>query len=85
MKGAIVFALAMFLIMPTTKNLLSGRLGAFGEWLGAWAPLSYLIVALILAAPVAAIRMMATIPKQVEPENPMAKYLRESAPPVDED
>jgi hypothetical protein len=74
----------MFMILPTTKNLLTGRLGSFGEWLGAWAPFSYLIVAVVLAAPIAAIRMMTTIPKYVEPENPMAKYLRESAPPEED-
>ena len=84
MKGAIVFAVVMMLIGPTTRHLLSGRLGAFGDWLGAWAPFSYLIVAVVLAAPIAAIRMMTTIPKYVEPENPMAKYLRESAPPEED-
>jgi hypothetical protein len=81
MKGAIVFAVAMLMIGPTTRALLSGRLGAFGDWLGAWAPFSYLIVALVLAAPIYAIQMMLSWPKPAEPENPMAKYLRESPPP----
>ena len=81
MKGAIVFAVAMLMIGPTTRALLSGRLGAFGDWLGAWAPFSYLIVALVLAAPIYAIQMMLSWPKHVEPENPMAKYVRESPPP----
>lgn len=82
MKGAVIFAIMMLMIGPTTRHLLTGHLGAFGEWLGAWSPISYVIVAVVAAAPIAAMHMMFTWPKHVEPENPMAKYRRE-APPAD--
>jgi cobalamin synthase len=83
MKGAIVFAVVMMLIGPTTRHLLSGRLGAFGDWLGAWSPISYVIVAVVLAAPIAAAQMMLTWPKHVVPESPMAKYRREAPEDVE--
>jgi len=82
-KPTILFTVAMLMLLPATNAVLTGRLGTFGAWLGAWAPFSYLIVALVLAAPVAAIQMMLSWPKHVEPENPMAKYRRESPPDVE--
>jgi hypothetical protein len=83
MKGAIVFAIAMLLIGPTTRHLMANRLGVFGDWLGAWAPFSYVIVAVVAAAPIAAIQMMLTWPKHVVPESPMAKYRREAPEDVE--
>jgi hypothetical protein len=78
MKATIVFAVMFLLIAPTTRTMLTGRLGSFGEWVGAWSPFSYIILAIVVAAPIAAIQLMLTFPKHVEPENPMAKYRRES-------
>jgi len=81
MKGAICFAVMFLLIGPTTRSMLSGRLGAFGEWIGAWSPFSYIILAVVFAAPIAAIQLMLRWPKHVEPENEMKKYLRENPTP----
>jgi uncharacterized membrane protein len=82
MKATIVFVIAMFLLCTGTHAVI-GSLGAFGGWLGAWAPFSYLIMVVVIAAPLAAIRMMLSWPQHVEPESPMAKYRRES--PADGD
>jgi len=82
MKATAVFILAM-LMLCSGAHAMAGRLGAFGEWLGAWAPLSYLIIVAVLAAPAVAIKMMLSWPQHVEPENPMAKYRREPPPDVD--
>ena len=82
MKKIILFAVVILLIGPSTRHMLSSHLGAFGEWIGAWAPFSYILIALVFAAPLVALRMVLTIPKLVVPESPMAKYRRES-PPVD--
>jgi hypothetical protein len=84
MKGAIVFAVMFLLIGPTTRSMLAGRLGSFGVWVNDWAPLSYIILAVVLAAPIAGLQLMLTWPKHVEPENEMKKYLRE-APPAQQD
>jgi hypothetical protein len=84
MKGAIIFAVMFLLIGPTTRNMLAGRLGSLGIWIGEWSPFSYIILAVVLAAPIAAIHLMMTWPKPVEPENEMKKYLRENpAPDID--
>jgi len=82
MKASLVFIVAMLMLCSGARAM-AGSLGAFGAWLGAWAPFSYLIMAVVVAAPIAAIRMMASWPQHVEPENPMAKYRRESPPDVD--
>lgn len=80
MKGAIIFAVMFLLIGPTTRSMLAGRLGAFGVWVNDWSPLSYVILAVVLAAPIAGAQLMLTWPKHVEPESEMKKYLREAAP-----
>lgn len=79
MRNAILFGLMFLVIGPTTRAMLTTRLGAFGDWMGNWAPFSYIIIAVVAAAPVAAIHLMMTWPKHIVPESPMAKYRREAA------
>jgi hypothetical protein len=81
MKGAIIFAVMFLLIGPTTRSMLAGRLGAFGVWVGDWSPFSYIILAIVLAAPIAGMQMMLSWPKHIEPESEMKKYLRENPTP----
>ena len=78
MKGAILFAVMFLLIGPTTRSMMGDRLGGFGQWIGAWSPFSYLILAVVLAAPIYAVQLMLSWPQHVEPENEMKKYLREN-------
>ncbi len=47
------------------------------NWTVAWAPLSYIIIAFLLMAPIASLLIMTRWPKPVEPENPLAKYKHE--------
>jgi hypothetical protein len=81
MKGAIVFGVMFLLIGPTTRSMLGGRLGSFGEWIVAWSPFSYIILAIVLAAPIYGMKLMLSWPKYVEPESEMKKYLRENPTP----
>jgi len=81
-KGASLFALIFILIAPQSRAFLMGVLIKTGENLNAWAPFSYIVLALFLAALFASIYMMKTWPEREEPENPMAKYRREE--PFDE-
>ena len=84
MKGAIIFGVMFLLIGPATRSMLAGRLGVVGTWIGDWSPFSYIILAVVLAAPIAAIHLLLNWPKHVEPENEMKKYLRENpAPDID--
>ena len=81
-KGASLFALAFILIMPQSRHFLVELFNKTGENLNAWAPTSYVALALLLVAPLAAVYVMKTRPEREEPENPMAKYRREE--PFDE-
>ena len=81
MKGAVIFAIMMLMIGPTTRHLLTGHLGAFGEWLGSAVVLIFVARAAVRRL-IAAMQMTSTWPKHVEPEDPLARYRRE-APPAD--
>jgi hypothetical protein len=77
MKGTVAFTVLILLIAPKTRALLTGWMDNAQNWVVAWAPLSYLLIALLILAPVAAFLVMTSWPKPVEPENPMAKYKHE--------
>ena len=81
MRNAIIFGVMFLFIGDTTRRILFGRLENFVKWIGDWAPFSYLILALVLAAPVVVVHQMLTCPKPVEPENELKKYLRENPTP----
>ncbi|HTS62132.1 MAG TPA: hypothetical protein VMH28_08905 [Candidatus Acidoferrales bacterium] len=81
-KGATLFALVFILIAPQSRAFLLDVFTKTGENLNAWAPFSYLVVAILVAAVIASVYMMKTWPERQEPENPMAKYRREE--PFDE-
>jgi hypothetical protein len=72
----------MILIAPSSRAFLVANLSATAEWMVKWAPFSFILLAILLAAPVVGFYLMKTWPVHVEPENPMAKYRREA--PVDD-
>ena len=82
--GACLFVLIMILIAPATRAFLIASLTGASEWMVSWAPFSFILLAILLAAPIAAIYVIKTWPVHVEPENPMSKYRRE-APADDSD
>jgi hypothetical protein len=77
MKATAAFLIAFLMIAPKSRALIEKWMGSAGEWVTAWAPLSYLIVGLVIAAPVMALLLMIKWPKPVEPENPLARYKHE--------
>ena len=72
--GCILFALTFVVIAPPSRAFLSAALAGGGEWLVSWAPFSFILVAILVAAPIVAIYLIRTWPVHVEPPNPMAKY-----------
>jgi hypothetical protein len=83
MRNAIIFGL-MFLAIGETSRRVLGRLDSFVKWMSDWAPVSYILIALLVAAPIVVVYLMLTSPKPVEPENELKKYLRENpAPDID--
>lgn len=81
--GTILFVVVFILAAPTSRAYIIGLAGGAGAWVVAWAPFSYLLLLVLLAALGAAVHMVKTWPEREEPENPMAKYRREV--PVDEE
>ena len=77
LKGATLFLLVFVFITPQTRGFLGGVFAHTGENLQAYAPFSYILLGLLLAAPVVSLFVMKTWPEREEPENPMAKYRRE--------
>jgi len=81
--GLVVFVLVFVAITPQSQTYLGGLTTVAGAWIANWAPFSYILLLILLAAPFVGIHLVRTWPAHVEEENPMAKYRREL--PVDED
>ena len=79
--GACLFALFFIMLAPPTRNFILTHLAGAGGWLVAWAPISFILVAILIAAPIVSLILVHTWPVHEEPENPMAKYRRD---PLDE-
>jgi hypothetical protein len=77
LKGAALFLLMFIAITPQTRTFLTDVIGRSSENLNAWAPFSYIFVALLVAGLVASVVVVKTWPAKVEPENPMTKYKKE--------
>jgi hypothetical protein len=77
MKGAAVFLLVFVAIAPQSRAFLSGLFDHTAENLTAWAPFSYIALAILLAAPLLSIILVKTWPDKQEPESPMAKYKKD--------
>jgi hypothetical protein len=81
--GAILFVLFFVLLAPQSQAFLKELATGAGAFITAWAPFSYVLLLILLAAPCVGIYLVNTWPKRVVEENPMAKYRREM--PLDED
>jgi NADH:ubiquinone oxidoreductase subunit 6 (subunit J) len=83
--GCILFALVFLVISTQQTGSLQERMGQTVHWIHSWAPFSYLIILIVLVAPVVMMKMMNSWPKREEPEDPMAKYRRQAAEGLIED
>jgi hypothetical protein len=72
--GCILFALMFFVMVGQSNGSMSQRMDQTFAWIHAWAPLSYLLILIVLIAPVVSMKLIHSWPKHVEPEDPMAKY-----------
>jgi hypothetical protein len=77
MLGAVAFLLFFVLLAPTPRAFLGMVLYDAGTHIVAWAPFSYILIAILLVAPFVSVSIMRNWPAHVEPENPMAKYRKE--------
>jgi len=81
--GTILFILMFVLISGKTRAFLLGLATGASSFITAWAPFSYILLLLLLAAPCVGMYLVHTWPPRVDEENPMAKYRREM--PLDDD
>jgi hypothetical protein len=81
--GACLFAMVFMLIAPASRAVIVAAVTDTAEWSARWAPFSYILIAILMAAPVVAIVLIRTWPAHVEPENPMAKYRRDPLDDID--
>jgi len=81
--GAILFMLIFVLLAPQSRAFLGNLTVNFAAFLTAWAPFSYVLLLVLISALFAGLWLIHSWPKYVEPENPMAKYRRDS--PLEED
>ena len=77
--GCILFALFFFFISTQQSGSLQARMDGTFRWIHSWAPFSYLIIVIVLIAPVVMMKVMHSWPERKEPDDPMAKYRREAA------
>ena len=82
--GSTLFALFFLFLAPSTRAFILGSLAGGSAWLASWAPFSYILLAIAIAAPIVSIHMIRSWPAHVEPENPMAKYRRDPLEDVDD-
>ena len=74
MKATAAFVVMFLLIGEKSRALLTLWTMDAGKWMIAWAPFSFIILALVISAPIASLLLMVKWPKVPEPENPLAKY-----------
>jgi hypothetical protein len=77
MYATIAFLIIFVLMMPKIRDPLLQMLGGAGEWIGKYAPFSYIVLGVLMAATIAALALMIKWPGAPEPENPMAKYKKQ--------
>ena len=75
--GVLLFAVVFMLIAPKSRAFLAANLDSAGGFMMAWAPFSFILVGILLAAPFVSFYLIKSWPEKVEPENPMAKYRRD--------
>jgi hypothetical protein len=80
--GTVLFTVVVLLVAPQSRFFIMARVATAGSFIDHWAPFSYILMLLLVAATFAAMYVMKSWPKTEEPENPMAKYRRQD--PVDD-
>ncbi len=79
--ATVAFLVAFLLISSSSRALFVLWLGQAGKWIGDWAPFSYLIIFLAVAASIVPVYLMMHWPHRVEPVNPMEKYKHDDVMP----
>lgn len=72
--GIGLFVVIFAMLMPAARKMLDTSITGAGDWIVKYAPVSYLVLAIILIVPVIAAIVVMKAPGPPEPENPLARY-----------
>jgi hypothetical protein len=74
MLATLAFLVVFLLLAPSTRAIIMASVSGAVHWLNEWSPISWVILGILMAAPVVSYLLMARWPKPEEPENPLKKY-----------
>ena len=80
--GTILFMVVIVMIAPQSRQFVMNSVASAGNFIDVWAPFSYVLMLLLVAAVFGFMYVLRSWPETEEAENPMAKYRREE--PVDD-
>jgi hypothetical protein len=72
--GCILFGLIFVVLSSKSTGALGAHVDQTLAWMHAWAPYSYILLVIVLVAPVVSLKIMHSWPKLEEPDDPMARY-----------
>jgi hypothetical protein len=72
--GTALFALFFLFLSSKSRAFIGGAFGAAGEFMDKWAPLSYIVLAMVVLIPAIAALVLIKWPEPPEPEDPLARY-----------
>ena len=72
--GTVLFALFFLFLSSKSREFIGGAFNAAGDFMGKWAPYSYIVLAIIVLVPTVAALVLIKWPEPPEPENPLARY-----------
>ena len=74
--GCLLFGLVFVGLNVQAGGAVAVKLNSTVEWMHAWAPFSYILLAIVLVSPMISLHLMASWPRHIEPESPMARFRR---------
>ena len=75
--GTLLFTLFFVLLAPKSRAMLGTVFTGAGDWVVKWAPYSYVLLLVVVFAPILASLVVIKWPEPPEPENPLARYKAE--------
>jgi len=72
--GCVLFGLSFLVISAKSSGALGAKMDTTVQWIQNCAPYSYVILLILLVAPLVSMQLMRSWPMHVEPEDPMARY-----------
>ena len=72
--GIGLFVLIFAMLLPAARGMLDHALSGAGEWIGKYAPFSYVVLVIVLIVPIVATIVVMNAKAPPEPEDPLARY-----------